>query len=395
MSLTSLLTAVQAALVGIRSLAVTIWSDRVYLVGTSGLLVELAGWLQIVPSTQAQAAAVGLLLAAGVLMKIGHANSLADVLAALDSLKTDDRTVPRPSGLDLTPLVPAQNSSPEIKDPDILKFPGLMLLACLVIGSTAAAAVPKAVITGPEQAILGEIIELSAASSDGEPLHFSWEITPEIRGRRQLKVSPSGESTIVASYGGDYLVTLTVSNADGHSTAHHPLHIPGTAPPQPSPQPVPPGPVPTPGPNPSPGPAPAPPAPTPPGPTPGPAPAPEIPLTGLSLSVYNAAMQVSSPNRASEAVCLANGCAGISSSIAAGKYDKDTAGQALSSLALASSLVTEMGAAMDRCSGPPWTEAREAIATKVGSMWKAGQLKTAADWKMTLDQVEAGLRRVK
>lgn len=259
----------------------------------------------------------------------------------------------------------------------------LLLLCALVLGGTAIAAPPKAVISGPEAAISGEIIELSALQSEGDPTHYSWEITPELRGRRQMKGQTS-PMAIVASFPGSYLVTLTVSNADGHSTAHHPLTIPGTAPVVPTPpRPVPPDPAP--------GPGPAPPAPTP-GPSPGPPPAPgpgppDPPLSGLALSTYTAAMAVNSPNRSTEALCLANGCQALRSAIAAGKYTG-------SQVAVAQGIVAEMGQVMDRCTSPPWADARELVAAKIDAKWKAGELKAAGDWSAMLEQIEAGLRRV-
>lgn len=350
---------------------------RTYLAAGSAVAASLAGFVGLIPNDKAQALAVTFGGLAAICLRLSHSNSVSELLKLLQDASIvvpDPNPVPGPSD--------ASNAKPG-DGLDLKSLTGMLILA-ICMGSVGIAAPPKAVITGADPSVAGELIELSAMQSEGDPKHFSWEITPELKGRRQMKSVDGGQSVFFASFPGRYLVTLAVSNMDGHSIAHRELVIPGSVPPNPTPQPD----VPSPLPNPAPGPAPAPPAPNP-GPPPGPAPAPEQPLTGIALSTYNAAMQVKSPNRANEALCLANKCQGLSSSIAAGAFNNPIA------LMMAQGIVTEMGKIMDQCTTPAWSDARELVAAKIESSWKAGSLKTAADWKAILDQIEQGLRRVK
>ena len=364
----TIVTAISAALKGYKT----------YLASAAAILTSLAGLAGLIPNADAQAIALVFGGIAAICLRLSqsdHALTLQEALDAIDEL----RKLVNP------PRPPLDTSGLKQDPPATLKFPrsgAAALLLVLALSSVAAAAPPKAVIEGTDPSISGEIVVLDGSSSDGLPTNFSWEITPEIKGRRNLLYLDGGKRVVTHSFPGDYLVELIVSNADGHSRAIRQLHIPGTAPPSPTPQPTPPQPVP---------PGPVPPV-NPPGPAPGPAPTPPAPeppaLTGLSLSAYNAAMAVTSDKRASEALCLANGCQSLSSSLAAGKFTG-------LSLVIAQGVVAEMGQVMDRCTSPPWTDCRELIAAKIDSLWKAGSLKTAADWKQVLDQIEVGLRRVK
>lgn len=344
---------------------------RTYLSSAAVVLTAVAGFVGILPSDKAQQLGFAFGALAAMSLKLSHANSITQILQALG--------IP-----DQLPDAADETAQPL----DTKSLAGALLLA-LAFPAFAMAGPPKAIIEGADPSISGEIVVLDGSRSEGEPTNFSWEITPEIKGRRNLLNLDQGKRVVVHSFPGDYLVELIVSNADGHSRAVRQLHIPGTAPPSPVPQPVPPQPVP----NPAPGPAPAPPAPTPPGPPPGPAPAPEQPLTGLALSTYNAAMSVQSTKRAAEAACLAGGCSSLSSSIAAGRFNEFT-----TPLTVGNALVNEMGKVMNECtatSSAAWADARELIAAKVESLYKAGQLRTAADWKSALDQIAQGLARVK
>lgn len=156
------------------------------------------------------------------------------------------------------------------------------------------AAPPRAVIQGPEPGIAGEILTLDATESEGDPTHYSWEITPEIPGRRQLKPfadkgDPDNSKVIVATFPGTYLLRLTVSNAEGHHTAYRQWTLQGKAPPTPGPSPVPPGPLPPePQPEPMPEPDPPPPRPDPnpaPDPLPPPKPKPPEPLPAGEFNI--------------------------------------------------------------------------------------------------------------
>jgi hypothetical protein len=161
-------------------------------------------------------------------------------------------------------------------DSGIVDLPKVVgsLLVLLALAGAAAAEPPKAVIQGAEPSAAGEICVFDATGSENEPTHFSWDIQPEVRGRRQLLEIEGQKRVVIATFPGRYLLTLTVSNPDGHSMAHREIVIPGSAPqPAPGPQPAPPVPGPTPAPpSPAPTPTPGPPAPepSPPQPAPGP-----------------------------------------------------------------------------------------------------------------------------
>jgi hypothetical protein len=159
-------------------------------------------------------------------------------------------------------------------DSGIVDLPAVtrLLLVFLSIAGVASAEPPKAVIQGADPSAAGEICVFDATGSENEPTHYSWDIQPEVKGRRQLLEIEGKKRVVIATFPGRYLLTLTVSNPDGHSMAHKEIVIPGSAPqPAPGPQPSPPAPVPTPTPpSPAPTPTPGPPAPeplpTPPGP---------------------------------------------------------------------------------------------------------------------------------
>lgn len=341
---------------------------RTYLTAAITVLTALAAVVGVVPTERAAAIAVACLGLAQLFQRFATGEASRKLDELLDTITRDQA-----AAAELRIYEPGPDDPPTT-----VPFKPLLVLVLLAFGGTAWAAAPRAVISGPERAISGEIIELSAAQSEQEPTHYSWEISPQLRGRRQLRVSPAGVTAIVASYPGEYLITLTVSNSDGHSTAHHQLSIPGTTPPNPVP-----GPLPD---NTPPGPAPAPPAPgpTPPGPSP---PAPE-PLTGIALLTHSAASAVNSPNRATEAACLAEGVKALAAAVAAGKHGSG-------SLALAQGCVADLGELLDRCTTAPWATARETLAERVAEAWKAGGLRTIDNWVEILGQIETGLRRVK
>lgn len=147
-------------------------------------------------------------------------------------------------------------------------------LAAVALIAATIGAPPKAIIQGPDPGTPGEILTFDGTQSEGEPTHFSWEVTPAIQGRRQLKAfadpgQPPHSQAQVATFPGTYLLRLTVSNAEGHSTAWREWTLPGQPTPSPRPQPTPPGPLPPPPqpeplpPNPEPAPQPDPPPPRP------------------------------------------------------------------------------------------------------------------------------------
>jgi hypothetical protein len=176
------------------------------------------------------------------------------------------RTVkPEPSPEPVPDVFPqARSTEDDSGIVDLPKVVGSLLVLCCLAGA-ASAEPPKAVIQGAEPSAAGEICVFDATGSENEPTHYSWDIQPEVKGRRQLLEIEGKKRVVIATFPGRYLLTLTVSNPDGHSMAHREITVPGAAPlPAPGPQPTPPAP----------GPTPAPPTPAPPSPTPGP-PAPE------------------------------------------------------------------------------------------------------------------------
>lgn len=381
-------------LIGFARFLAQVWTAakgyRTHLASAAAILSALAGLAGVLPSATSQGLAVafgGLAAIALRLSQSDHALTLAEALQALQDAKAALDAIGKATGtLDTSKLTAEPQPPPE--PPATIPFPGvrslgLILAAGIVVagasGSAAWAAPPKAIIEGSDPSISGEIIVLDASASEGEPTSYSWEITPEIRGRRNLLPFDGGRKVITHTFPGTYLVELIVSNADGHSRAVRQMTIPGSPPPDVKPQPTPPQPVP-----------PGPPAPTPPAPPPAPTPqpAPEPALTGIALQVYTAAQAVSSPNRAAEATCLANGCQALSSALAAGKYS----GVAL---VVAQGVVTEMGQVMERCATPAWSDAREHFATMIDRKWKAGELNSVEDWRSLVNQIEQGLRRVK
>ncbi|WLD11868.1 hypothetical protein [Planctellipticum variicoloris] len=220
----------------------------------------------------------------------------------------------RAGGYDIdyvAPPPPPAMDMAKLSGGDDVPFSFLWLVPLLWIGcQVAQAAPPTAIINGPTTGVRGEILVLDATGCAGEPTHFTWKINPELKGRKQLDVKDGGRRVQVASYGGSYVVTLLVSNADGNDVLTWPLTIPGDMPcPSPEPQPVTPTPVepipvepapprpPAPEPViPMPTPAPQPVTPTPPAPTPG--------RFGIAARVRAAVLGVSSPTRAAEVAKL-------------------------------------------------------------------------------------------
>jgi hypothetical protein len=255
-----------------------------------------------------------------------------------------------------------------------------VLLAFLCLAATASAAPPKAFIQGAEPATSGEICVLDASGSEGEPTHYSWDIQPELRGRRQKLEVDNGRRVIVASFPGRYLLTLTVSNADGHSTAFKELVIPGNTPPTPSP--LPPAPEPLPGPLPTPSP-PSPPSPPAPGPAPQPTPE---PLTGFAADVAAWANAVQSPGKVQEAKRLADACEATASAIVAGAHS----GPAAILAAIRAANNAALGESI-KAWGPFGVKYGSALGVK----YAAGELSTNDKWAALLNETAKGLRGVR
>jgi len=263
------------------------------------------------------------------------------------------------------------------------------VLVLLSLCGSAVAAPPKALIQGADPATSGEICVLDATGSEGEPTHFSWDIQPELRGRRQKLEVDNGRRVIVASFPGRYLLTLTVSNADGHSTAWKEIVIPGSAPPTPSPLP-PPAPVPTPGPLPVP---PLPPQPSPPAPGPVPTPTPPAPAPskyGLDTLVTQWAAGIPEADR----LAYAGVCDGVSAVIVAtpanfiGNPNEVAAkvAAALTSAITAAKITPSLQLVGVLGKLSVWVKARQLSNRDVA---------TAEQWAVVLREVAAGLRGAK
>jgi len=264
-----------------------------------------------------------------------------------------------------------------------------LILLALLVPSIAVAAPPRAIITGPTTAIPGELLTLDATSSENEPKHFKWSISPELRGRKQLE--PNGGKCVVATYPGVYVVTLAISNDDGIDTLTYQLTFPGEAPcPPPAPKPVvpdvpiPPVPVPTPTPN--------PPVPTP----PGPVPTPVIPDGEFKVSAKVAALigKINSPNRSTEAKQLADAADSLAAEVAAGTVTNATV------------VLTRIGAGIKDIKNPQWVAAATEFAALMQSTWQEhskGRLKLttiggivdASGWSTLLRELAVGARAVK
>jgi hypothetical protein len=184
-------------------------------------------------------------------------------------------------------------------------FP-VMLVALLVWGAGAgeaqaqfAARAPRAIIQGASVAEPGEMVILDASQSEGGDLRFAWRISPELKGRKQLLVSEDGKRCTVASYGGRYLITLAVSNADGIDLLTWDLAVKGPSPcPPPEPKPVEPDPLPV-------DPKPIDPTPKPVDPTPPVNPRPGPGEFDLAPRLYDLSVASTSPTRVADALKLA------------------------------------------------------------------------------------------
>lgn len=282
-------------------------------------LISLAGVLGSLltqAATGADLGTVGSATAAGVSAWLANLlQKLAPLLLAwLQAKRTGGEDTLDVSGLDT--LAPPRARPDDELPPesprlmrDEIPFALLWLVPLLWFCCQAAqAAPPTAIINGPTTGVRGEILVLDATGCAGEPTHFTWKISPELKGRKQLDVKDGGRRVQVASYGGSYIVSLLVSNADGNDVLTWPLVIPGDMPcPSPEPRPVTPTPVepipvePAPPRPPSPEPviptpAPQPVTPTPPAPTPG--------RFGIAARVRAAVLGVSSPTRTAEVARL-------------------------------------------------------------------------------------------
>lgn len=272
---------------------------------------------------------------------------------------------------DLTGIAGADLLATPPKSPSGDFFAGLLLAPLLLVPTLAQADAPRAIINGPNTGVPGEILILDASPSEGEPTHFTWKISPELKGRKQLDVKDNGRRVQVASFGGQYVVMLSISNADGNDVLTWPIAIPGAPPcPPPEPQPVTPTPVPEPQPPPQPTPpAPQPVTPTPPAPQPDPVtpqPPPSPGRFGIAPRVRAAVLGVSSPTRAAEVARLRARLTELRSQGAAGSL---TAQQFLDAL------VAELKSLPDS-----WQVVKTLAALGIRVLVAGGQLKTVQDF---------------
>lgn len=260
--------------------------------------------------------------------------------------------------------------------PDLIPFV-LPLLLALLFTSAAQAAAPKAVINGPTNAVPGELIVLDASQSEGEPTHYSWRISPEIKGRKQIGPLDGGRKLQMASFPGRYLITLVCSNADGNDVLAWQVDVPGTPPcpapdPQPvTPQPIPVDPAPPRPPAPDPNPAPTPPAPVPPQPVPPtpPAPTPPDPAPsrfGIRDRVRTAILGISSPTRAAEVAQLRGKLQVLQQQAQAGQLTQQQ---------ILDGMVAELKALP-----PSWALIKTLASLGIKFLINGGQLKTVEDW---------------
>ena len=252
----------------------------------------------------------------------------------------------------------------------------LMLAAVLSLAACANAAPPRAIITGPNTGTPGEFLTLDASTSEGDPKHFRWSINPELRGRKQLLPSLTGERCTVATFPGRYVVTLAIANADGIDSLTWQIEIPGVMPcPPPEPQPITPQPV------------------VPVGPTPIPQPVnPVQPVTpvnpqpqdntpppgefGIAQDVYRAARSATSPTRVQDCQRLAGECRRI----AAGKADTINA-VAIDMVGVMNALPTG------------WDALKSKVKTVVASLAISGKIKSAADLQRLLLELADAFER--
>lgn len=221
---------------------------------------------------------------------------------------------------------------------------------------------PRAVINGPVTAIPGELIVLDAGQSEGEPTHYAWRVTPEIKGRKQITPVENGKRLQMASFPGTYLLTLVVSNKDGNDILQWQVNIPGTPPcPAPDPQPVNPQPGPTPTPDPV---QPIPtPTPTPPDPVPTPV---QPGRFGVGEQVRKAVLGVSSATRPAEVAKLRSRLTELRAQGAAGT---------LSAQGFLDAIVAELKALPDT-----WQVVKSLAAMGIRLLVTGGQLKTVQDF---------------
>ncbi len=344
-------------------------------------LISLAGVLGSLltqAATGADLGTVGSATAAGVSAWLANLlQKLAPLLLAwLQAKLTGGDGTLDVSGLDtLAPPSARPNDDLPPASPRLMRDEIPFALLCLLLGlgcQAAQAAPPTAIINGPTTGVRGEILVLDATGCAGEPTHFTWKISPELKGRKQLDVKDGGRRVQVASYGGSYVVSLTVSNADGNDVLTWPLTIPGDMPcPSPEPQPVTPTPVePVPV-EPAP---PRPPAPEPVIPTPTPAPQPVTPMPpapspgrfGIAARVRAAVLGVSSPTRAAEVARLRATLTELRTQAGAGQVTQQQ---------FLDTLVAELKALPDT-----WQVVKTLAALGIRVLVTGGQLKTVEDF---------------
>lgn len=281
-------------------------------------------------------------------------------------------------------IKPAAPVTPFPDDPGRPVSSGLILFALLLLGGSAWAVPPTAIINGPKTAEAGEELIFDASMSEGEPTLYAWRVFPQLQGRKQLTLLDGGKRMRLASFPGTYLVRLMVANAEGIADHEHQVTIPGPTPcpPAPSPSPVVPVPVPVPTPTPTPGPTPAP-APVPPAP-PMPDPLPAGEFDGLPAAVRVLALLVNSPNRATEAAKLADALEAVAAQAAA------------KTLTNPLSIVSAIGTAFNGSVPAAWdADFRVKAVSKMKALYEAGKLPTPERWAAMLREVVAGLRSVK
>ena len=369
-------------------------SGATMLLGVAQILVvasTVAGGVTLENGVALSAILLGLSQVSGALAKIFQRMATGTVQQNLAEV-SDDVTMIR-SLIDqlIKPATPVVPKFPD--DPGRPVSSGLIPFALLLLGGSAMATPPTAIINGPKSAEPGEELIFDASMSEGDPTLYAWRVFPQLAGRKQLTVLDGGKKVRLASFPGTYLVRLMVANTEGIADHEHQVTIPGSVPcpPAPTPSPV----VPTPVPNPAPGPTPVPvptPTPVPPPPTPGPVPpVPPIPDTlpagefdGLPAAVRVLALLVNSPNRATEAAKLADALEAVAAQAAAKTLTNPLA------------IVSAIGTAFNGSVPAAWdADFRVKAVSRMKALYEGGKLPTPERWAAMLREVVIGLRSVK
>lgn len=223
----------------------------------------------------------------------------------------------------------------------------------------------------------GEIIDIDASQSKGNPKHWSWDVLPPVK----TVIRDNGKVLGMCSYPGQYRITLTIANVNGIATKTHLLTVTncdggGVNPP--SPVPLPPSPLPSPDPiNPNP---PTPPAPNPPKPdvviNPG--------VYGVANVAYYESLKVTDSQRVEVSKVIADEAEGLASKIAAGGVRG------------AMNIISEIGTTLDSATNENWDGWRKSLSDRLKVIYYTEKkLKSDNNWAEMLREVAEAMKQVK